>query len=71
MHIGRIINQTVMHHCTQRGGCGSFTYTPLRWKHVPMLQNMETLIVNRTKIYTIFGLLMILVKIIHVTSRLY
>ena len=25
VHIGRIINQTVMHCCTQRGGCGSFT----------------------------------------------
>ena len=25
VHIGRIINQTVMHRCTQRGGCGSFT----------------------------------------------
>ena len=36
-----------------------------------MLQNMDTLIVNRTKIYTIFGLLMILVKIIHITSGLY
>ena len=25
MHIGCIINQTVMHCCTQRGGCRSFT----------------------------------------------
>ena len=71
MHIGHIINQMVMHHCTQRGRCGSFTYNPPRWKHVPMLQNMDTLNVNRTKIYTIFGLLMILVKIIHITSGLY
>ena len=36
-----------------------------------MLQNMDTPMANKTKIYTIFGSLMILVKIIHITGGLY
>ena len=32
-HIGRISNETVMHHCTRRGGCGScHTYRIHRFK---------------------------------------